>query len=376
MTKNASIIQADYQKLTVIATIFERHAQLVDEIRQQVLQAVDPLQTGGWEGQGASAFFTEMNDIVFPINRRLIAALQEAKLGAEQIRSILQEAEQEAANPFKGQYVGEESGNKPDGLTNQLSPNKIRNITKVPPYEHALMSQAVYKDGGILPKELQQKGWEKLDVGQTDTGYYGVAYVNHQTKEIIIAHRGTDPDVGDGIDVLAGSTPQFVKRFLGINSDGSDLDDDLQISIGNAPDQYGESRKFVQDIQTQANAQGYGDYHVTHTGHSLGAVLADLHAAETGQQAITFDNPGAYEPLEDAKLSYNRDNHISYQSHPNLINQTNDQAGHTIHIRLQTESDKFGIIRDTLHDHSIDNIVDAMSHETGFPHSQKGNVPQ
>jgi hypothetical protein len=258
-------------------------------------------------------------------------------------------------------------------------------ITDVLPRDHALLSEAAYKEGGELSPEMKAKGWRVMDIGQTDTGYYGVAYVNDRTKEVVVAHRGTDPDAGDIFESLVMASPLGVAstvvgdmlgignplrdgmRMLGINRDGNDLDDDAQLAFEGTPDQFHESQRFVRSVMSQMGSGPYADYKVSHTGHSLGAVLADLHAAQHGQQAVTFDNPGSKEILNNLGVLYNHEQHISYQSHPNLINTTNTPAGYAIHIQLNTASDKLGIIRDTLHDHSLENMIDALDGTTGRP---------
>ena len=177
---------------------------------------------------------------------------------------------------------------------------------------------------------------------------------------------------------------------------GSDLDDDIQIVRGRTPDQYRESQAFVQHVQETMRERGYGDFQVTHTGHSLGAALADLHATGNGQRAITFDNPGTQEMLRGLGRPYNPDDLISYQSNPNVVNQANTQAGHSVRVGLNDEVNMLprvgagaavgtllggplggvvgagvggivGAAQKTLHDHSIDSIVDALDPGSGFP---------
>ena len=53
----------------------------------------------------------------------------------------------------------------------------------------AYQSAEVLKQGGSLPDN-----WEFLDVQDTakSDGYFGVAFVNHQTGQVVLSHRGTD----------------------------------------------------------------------------------------------------------------------------------------------------------------------------------------
>ncbi|HRW09496.1 MAG TPA: WXG100 family type VII secretion target [Caldilineaceae bacterium] len=386
------VIRVDYQALEQVAGKFGTNAQNITQLLKEIQRAYTPLKNGGWIGRGAAAFFTEMESEILPATMRLSTALLRARDVTIDIRDTLRAAEEEAARPFQGQG---DSVNTHDAATGrQQSIAQSGSIQTVQPRDYALMSQAAYDDGA-LPQELRNKGWQKLQQYSTNTGYSGTVYLNERTKEIVFAHRGTNPELADiidgtvqtaiyaspvaqGVALVTGQSidqvAQRMARAVGINTDGSDLDDDAQLAMGKVPDQYYESRAFVQRSLQQMQAQGYEGYTVTHTGHSLGGALADIHAAAQNQRAITFDNPGSKEPLESINQQYNPENHISYQSHPNLINQTNGQVGHVTHIRLNTQSDKFGIIRDTLHDHSLDNIVDAMNPETGRPYRLNEDV--
>lgn len=389
---DAEVIQTKYEELDAIARRFAQQAQANRTLHQRVQRDVGALRSGGWEGRGSAAFFAEMEQKVFPIMARLTEALAAAQATTLQVKAIIQQAEEEAASVFRGEYAYQPAlpsatptidgigaaGNRSGGTAAGPA------IAQVAPYDYALMSQAAYANGGELPPALRDRGWKVLRGGETDTGYFGVAYVNDLTREVVIAHRGTNPDLSDvaeGLAVVNPMTGAMVRlsrplaRKIGINADGSDFDDDAMIAIGRAPDQYAESRPFVQSVQTQMEASGRADYLVTHTGHSLGGALADLHAAGAGQRAITFDNPGTQEILAHLRRSYDKTQHITYQSHPNLVNQTNTQAGYSISIKLNTDSKVFGVLPDLLHDHSLDNMVYAMDPRTGRPYRESTPIP-
>ncbi len=396
---SAPIVQTDYDALDTLARRFQQQNQQTIALKQRVDRGVNALRSGGWQGEGATAFVQEMERIVNPATQRLIDALAEAKTVTLQVKELIRQAEEEAASVFRGKGRGgsglgaaspgefvpiDDAMGREAGDTT-VPPAAPTTITDIPPRDHALLSEAAYKEGGELSPELKAKGWRVMDIGQTDTGYYGVAYVNDLTKEVVIAHRGTDPDAGDIFESLVMASPLGITsslisdtlgignplrdgmRLLGINSDGNDLDDDAQLALEGAPDQFHESQSFVRSVMSQVQGGPYSEYKVSHTGHSLGAVLADLHAAQYGQHAVTFDNPGSKEILDNLGALYNHENHISYQSHANLVNSTNTPAGYAIRIQLNTTSDKFGIIRDTLHDHSLENIIDAIDGSTGRP---------
>jgi hypothetical protein len=71
-------------------------------------QAKDVLERGDWIGQGAKAFYREMNSEVLPSLKRLVAALQRASLLTLKIGQIVKQAEDEAASLLK--LVGGSAG--------------------------------------------------------------------------------------------------------------------------------------------------------------------------------------------------------------------------------------------------------------------------
>ncbi|MCB0109825.1 MAG: WXG100 family type VII secretion target, partial [Caldilineaceae bacterium] len=107
----AEAIQAKYDELDQLANRFGNQARAQSDLQQQVRRAVQALQNGGWEGQGAAAFFSEMNGRIFPAQQRLIAALEQARTTTLEIKVILQRADEEAAQPFKGGGGQVASGN-------------------------------------------------------------------------------------------------------------------------------------------------------------------------------------------------------------------------------------------------------------------------
>jgi WXG100 family type VII secretion target len=66
------------------------------------------LQAGDWIGQGAMAFYQEMDDSVLPTLQRLINALDTAANTTLQVSRLMQEAESQAAGVLKGPAGGGE----------------------------------------------------------------------------------------------------------------------------------------------------------------------------------------------------------------------------------------------------------------------------
>lgn len=110
---SAPVIQAQYDDLEKIAERFAQQADLIEQMRQQVRQATDALKNGGWQGQGSDAFQAKMDGEIFPAVNRLSQALQEGNQSTHQIIEVIKAAEEEAANPFRGNGQGGISGGTP-----------------------------------------------------------------------------------------------------------------------------------------------------------------------------------------------------------------------------------------------------------------------
>jgi len=99
---SGDLIQAKYEALEEMATRFGGESEVVEELNGRVQNLMRSLQNGGWEGEGSQAFFTEMENKIFPATTRLTDALEQARTVTLQIKEILQAAEVEAARPFQG----------------------------------------------------------------------------------------------------------------------------------------------------------------------------------------------------------------------------------------------------------------------------------
>jgi hypothetical protein len=107
--------------------------------------------------------------------------------------------------------------------------------------------------------------------GASPNGYYGAAYWNSQTHEIVVANRGSR---------LSGA---------GWNEDwtGSDKFIAAQGALG-VPPAFQESEQFAEQVRDK-----FPNVPVSYTGHSLGGAEAQFQAANSGGSAVTFGAPGA-----------------------------------------------------------------------------------
>lgn len=93
-------IQADYDELAAISNEFLQEAAGVEQLTTQIMNLVGQLESGGWIGRGADAFYNEMHDLVEPGLQRLARALEDAGGAIRQISNIMSQAEQEASSLF------------------------------------------------------------------------------------------------------------------------------------------------------------------------------------------------------------------------------------------------------------------------------------
>lgn len=139
-----------------------------------------------------------------------------------------------------------------------------------------------------------------------------MAFVNHNTKEIVIATAGTKP------------------------SDAMDLLDDLGLLFGLVPSKMSSITSFLHRIKEELG-DDFKNYETITTGHSLGSTLSDLTAVKAKDmgynvfESITFDSPGSGPIIKAAKKQgyISKDVDISdiefdvTDATPNLINTTN-----------------------------------------------------
>ena len=94
-------IRADYDELAAIAREFQQEGYSVDSLIVRLRRCVDALEYGGWIGRGASAFYGEMHNDIFPALQRLANALLDGGDAVNQISQIIRSAEEEASALFQ-----------------------------------------------------------------------------------------------------------------------------------------------------------------------------------------------------------------------------------------------------------------------------------
>jgi hypothetical protein len=145
-------------------------------------------------------------------------------------------------------------------------------------YELALIADAVYgtaDNGNDSQKEIATLGWTcpaSMQVNDASvfsggalmsSGFQGRAFLSKDTKEAVIAYKGTKP------------------------SQVSDLTADIKLAMGFVPTQAKDALKATVDWTKQLGGKKF-----TITGHSLGGALAQVVGLQTGINFVTFNAPG------------------------------------------------------------------------------------
>src|SRR3989304_3643409 len=117
------VVRADYDALKQVEQRLKQHSDACGQTLQRIQQAMDALEGGNWKGEGAKAFFREMNSDVLPSWKRLVAVLESASQTILKVSQIMQQAEAEAAMLFilAGAAAGASNLDRSDQILRLLS---------------------------------------------------------------------------------------------------------------------------------------------------------------------------------------------------------------------------------------------------------------
>lgn len=118
---SAPRIRGDYQALAQVAQNFGEHANQINAALQRLKQQKETLANGDWMGQGATAFYAEMDADVLPAIKKLAHALQTARQVTEQMSQVIKQAEDDAAAVFR--QNGQAGTASPANPVTQVAPD-------------------------------------------------------------------------------------------------------------------------------------------------------------------------------------------------------------------------------------------------------------
>lgn len=87
------MIRVDYDMIKKIADAFRKKETDAKSVTQKLTRPLETLRGGDWVGEGATAFFNEMDSEVLPAMKRLQNALTEGDRVSKEIEKLQHECE-------------------------------------------------------------------------------------------------------------------------------------------------------------------------------------------------------------------------------------------------------------------------------------------
>ena len=210
-----------------------------------------------------------------------------------------------------------------------LLPHEIAQLPLVPHYVYACLSEHVY---GEPTRRPLPSGWREFltcsEVGLEREGYFAAAYINEKLRHCIIAQRGTI----DAMGLRAGVWMYFDEPTIQFSlAEQFSKVVRLQLAL---------TQPLQTDVSSTPTLGVESPYFFSHTGHSLGAVLASCRAVAEHTYAITFESPGCRAFVEKTMHPFKADDAdiISYMRSPNPINTLRPQCGYLVQLPFQESS--------------------------------------
>src|SRR6266508_4320089 len=109
-------VRADYDQLSRITQLFEQEAESTERTLRDMMQRMQVLQGGDWIGEGARAFYSEMEQSIIPTYNRLINALRTASRTTQVVNGLMKDCEHGASSTFSKGASRVASGRSAEGM--------------------------------------------------------------------------------------------------------------------------------------------------------------------------------------------------------------------------------------------------------------------
>jgi WXG100 family type VII secretion target len=97
--------RGDYDELKTIASRWQQEAEAINQMNSNLASCIQTLEGGDWIGQGARAFFAEMNSTVMPSLKRLNKALASAAKNTNNIATEIKATEDATSGVLNGSIL-------------------------------------------------------------------------------------------------------------------------------------------------------------------------------------------------------------------------------------------------------------------------------
>lgn len=219
----AETIQVNYEQLADVAKRFEQQFEECEQMVRRVMSSADELSNGGWEGDAATAFQTELNQDVHPGLKRLINGLEEGSQTANRVAQIMREAEEQTkgqTGTTQGTSAAQTETGETAGQDGQVTGDEKGSDQRDPNIEGKSLAEQTIKTAQKFNKNEEHS----IDFVRRLEKTFGLPYSeegqNGQYSKELIAKiagyqeaRGLDVDGKVGEDTLAAIKKDYPETF-------------------------------------------------------------------------------------------------------------------------------------------------------------------
>jgi len=200
-------VRGDYDQLKQISKGFASANSAVAGVNRSLNSAMGQLKGGDWIGEGARAFYKEMESDVMPSMKRLEQAMAEAAKITNQIAKLIQQAEDDSSRLFRLDGIGGLLGGVLGGALGGALGGGLGGAIG-----------EVMGGGGGVGEASGGGGWESNPFLARDPG--GLFTDDYMTGLIGSQIPGAGGELGDAMDgLLEAESPEEAEEFLLVIAD-------------------------------------------------------------------------------------------------------------------------------------------------------------